>query len=144
MTWTQLVPIISPVLGGCIAAAAGMWLASLRRSRDGRDRFLAVVGEIESQLDSCDHIDDRTQTVHADSLAPLRLAIYAVQPFISRRSFNRLLVLWRSYKREQADARTALEKLAAHDIAERSPKGAPAYPDDMLRSYFRKFRAEVG
>ena len=90
MDWTRFIPIVGPVLGGCIAAGAGLWLAWWRRKRDGRDRFLAVISETESELDGCEHIDDRTQKVHASSLTPLRAAIFAVQPFVSECSFKRL------------------------------------------------------
>lgn len=134
---------MSTIIGGCIAAGVGFGVAWWKRWRDGRDRFLAVIGEIESELDGCEHIDDRTQKVHADSIAPLRTAIFAVQPFVSAGRFKRLLDLWHSYQKEHADARTAMEKLAAHDIAGRPPEQRPPYPDDMLRSYFQKFRKEV-
>jgi hypothetical protein len=106
--------------------------------------FLPSLARLRLRLTDAEHIDERTQKVHASSLSPLRMAVFAVQPFVSKRSFKLLLDLWHEYKNEQADARTAMEKLAAHDIAGRDPQTSPAYPDDMLRSYFKKFRKEVG
>jgi len=135
--------MLSTILGGFIAAAVGFSIAWWQRRRDGKDRFLAILGEIESSLDGCGHIDDRTQKVHADSITPLRAAIFAVQPFITAASFERLLTHWRDYQKEHADARTTMEKLAAHDIAGRPPDQRPGYPDDILRSYLQKFRKEV-
>jgi hypothetical protein len=135
---------LSAALGGVIAGTIGFLSAWWKRWRDGRDRFLAVVSEVEAELDDCEHISDRTQKVHASSLIPLRTAIFAVKPFVSECSFNRLMELWHSYKKEQTDARTAVERLAAHDLAGRDMQSRPSYPDDMMRSYLNKFRKEVG
>lgn len=139
------IPIIGPVLGGCIAAAAGLWLARWRWRRDGRDRFLAVLGELETELDDCEHVDSRTEVAHAASLDSLRSAVFAVQPFVSACRFQRLLALWHAYKKEDATGKGALIARTAHELKHGADSpDMPQYPDEMLRGYQKKFRKEVG
>jgi hypothetical protein len=140
-----VISIVGPAIGGAIAATTGFLLADRRRRQDGKDRFLAVVSEWEAELHGCKHIDDRVQNVHASSLNPLHTAVFAVIPFISKVRFDRLLRLWQQYKDEKIDAMTAVTTRAAHELkyGKDSPD-IPQYPDDKLRSYFQKFRNEVG
>lgn len=135
---------MNTIIGGCIAATVGFGVAWVNRRRDGRGRFLAVIGEIEAELDGCEHIDDTTKKVHASSLAPLRTAVFAVQPFVTECSFKRLIDLWHEYKNAKADALTVMQRKTAHDLKEGDPQTSPAYADDMLRSYCKKFRQAVG
>lgn len=134
---------LNTILGGFIAASVGFALAWWKRKRDGRDRFLAVLGEIESELDGSQPLDNLTQKVHSSSIAPLRGAIFSVQPFVTRKRFKMLLNLWHDYKNENFDPTTAVVKMVAHDMAGKPQSQRPGYPDSKLRNYFDKFRKVV-
>ena len=136
--------IFGPTIGGGVAGTIGFLVAWRTRRRDGRDRFLAVMGEFEAELHGSADIDDRPQKIHAQSIIPLRLAVFAVQPFISKRRFKRLLSHWDDYAKYNPDPLKAASEQAAHDPARGDPLSRPAYPADVLRAYFKKFRKEVG
>lgn len=137
---------IATIVGALIAGLIGLIVSRWQRQRDGRDRFLAVIGEMQSELDECGNVDDRAIIFHARSLVHLRSAVFAIQPFISNRRYGRLLKLWRDYKNltEQVATRPAIVKRIAHELTH--GKGSPTmplYPDELLSSYLNKFRKEI-
>lgn len=135
---------IFTVLGAVIAGLVGYLLAWWQRRRDGRDRFLAVIGEREAELDGFRNIDERTTTFHRESFAPLRDAIFAVQPFVSASCFQRLRNLWQRYKDEDFDWKSTLEKRTAYQLQHgNDAPGEPPFAKDKLQDYMRKFRKEV-
>ena len=92
--------IIATLAGALIAGLIGWSLSLLKRSRDGRDRFLAEIGIAKSDLDAV--LDKRPRSLkefHATSCEQIRHAVFAVQPFIRKVSFERLLELLEKYKR---------------------------------------------
>jgi hypothetical protein len=139
---------IAAVVGALIAGLIGFIFVWWQRRRDGHDRFLAVIGELEAELDGCEHIDDKTKTFHAGSLIPLRCAVFAVQPFICKSRFKRLLDLWHEYRDLEKDKLTpsgSMIERTAHELTHGKDSPAmPPYPDERLRSYLKKFREEVG
>ena len=114
---------------------------STKRVSDAKDRFLAVIASLTAKLDGCEHIDSRTQVFHAESLPLLREAVFALQPFVSTSSFQRILDLWHDYERHRADAGSFL---TAQITQQHSGGQTPPYPDDALRFSMRRFREEVG
>ncbi|HEY6167607.1 MAG TPA: hypothetical protein VI454_06180 [Verrucomicrobiae bacterium] len=145
MSCTILTSLIGPTVGGFLAGSVGVGLAWWKRGRDGRDRFHAVVGELQATLEGFDDMDERTVQFQRDSLPELRTAIFAVQPFIKRARFNRLRELLRDYKDEDFDWNKALVKRTAHQLTQgNDAPGEPPWATEKLREYLSKFRAEVG
>lgn len=137
---------IGTVVGALIAGLIGLVCAWWQRQQDGCYRFLAVINELDGDLDGCGHVDDRAMKFHSDSLVPLRSAVFAVQPFICKARFEKLLKLWHEYKdlKEQVATTAAMANRTAHELnyGKDSPT-MPLYPDDLLRSYLKKFRKEA-
>ena len=131
-----------------IAAGIGFWAAWRQRRRDGRDRFLATIGELEAELDECGHIDDQAEKFYIGSLPQLRSAVFAVQPFVSQNCFVRLLALWHEYKKlndDQISTRGSLTRRTAHELNHgKDSPNMPPYPDERLRSYMKTFQTLVG
>ncbi len=96
-------------------------------------------------MDGFENIDDRTGKYHHDSLAPLSAAVFAVQPFISEASFQKLHNLWQEYKTGNFDCRTVLEYRTAHELKYgHDAPDLPPYAKDKLKDHMKKFRNVVG
>jgi hypothetical protein len=133
---------LNTILGGFIAGVVGLTVSWWNRRRDGRDRFIAVISEIYSKLDSGDGTDSHARSVHASSIADLRTAIFSVQPFVCHVSFKRLLKIWQDYKNEDVSARGAFKR---DTRVEGQVKQTPEpYTVDTLRAYLKKMQDEVG
>jgi hypothetical protein len=133
--------MLETILGGLVAGLVGLVVAWWQWRRDGRDRFVSVANEIESMLDSCDNIDSRTEKVHAESIIPLRKAVFGVQPFISKSSFKGLRDLWHGYEKEDTSVRT--DTVRRTRIEGKASPPPPPYVKDMLRDYLHKFKDVV-
>lgn len=82
------------IIGAFIAGIVSFFLAWLKRRRDGRDQFLAVTADMRSKLDSTEQLGNFI----FESIPILRLAIYHVRPFISRKKWECLLAKWQDYQ----------------------------------------------
>ena len=135
---------LSAAIGGCIAGTFGFLAIWWKRWRDGRDRFLAVLGEIESELD--DRIDGYRQ-VHTTSLPRLRSAIFAIRPFVCERRFARIMKVWQIYKKPDADqlnwAFSTLRR-DIHDSVSPGTSNLHVSADDWMRARLNEFRKAVG
>ena len=140
MSCTQFIPIIGSVIGGCIAACAGMVLAHWKWRRDGRDRFMLAIAEFDADLP--DHIGD-LRAFHTSTLRPLRYAIHAVQPFVCAAQFTSLRDLWSEYRKlghKQLDLDlTSIEQMLDDDDTPLPTKRA----DERLAEFYDRFKAAV-
>lgn len=136
--------LIASAVGGIIAGMVGFSVVWWKRRRDGRDQFLAVVSEIEADL------DDRVlaiREVHTASLPKLRAGIFGVRPFISGNSFDRVLKLWQKYKnadQEQLDWALSYSKAAVHDAVFPDKPNPHVRADNWMRARLTEFRNEIG
>ena len=135
----QYIPFLATTLGGVIAASAGMGLAWCKRRRDGRDRFLSSIAELEADMP--DHCTD-LRAFWESTFRPLRLAIYNVQPFISDGQFKALHQIYAEYRHLK-------EKQLDYDLSELiqaiTPKDQPPSlrADALLAVYFDRLKIAV-
>lgn len=131
------------VLGGVIAGGIGLWLEWWRRSRVGKDGFLAFIGHQEASLDLS---RDDLRKYYRDSLVPLNDAIFAIKPFVSEVKFLTLRKLWRKYKERgesEKDWQWPMDdRVAAHVF------GLPASTDkvfanEWLAEMLQEFREAI-
>jgi|ERR1039458_3559624 hypothetical protein len=142
MCSTIFTSIVGPVVGGAIAATAGFSLAFWKWRRDGKDRFISIICEMEASIDSGDGTNSDARSVHSSFITKLRSAVFAVQPFICDASFNRLLKIWQEYKNEDGSARGAFKRdTRAEGIVKQTPE---PYTLETLRAYLQKMKDEVG
>ena|ERR1035437_1094195 len=142
MCSTIFTSIIGPVVGGGIAASAGICLALWKWKRDGKDRFIFVICEMEASIDSGDDTNSDARAVHSSFIDRLRSAVFAVQPFICEASFKRLRKTWQDYKSEGTSPRdTFTRAIEIEGVVKKSP---PPYTIETLRAYLEKMKDEVG
>ncbi len=138
----KMIESISAMIGAAIAGLIGWGSSRWLRARDGRDRFLSILSEIEAELDTAQPFSGEAARVHTASLPDLRAAVYAVQTYIPRASFLRLREIWRRYQAHDANSKRILEDHLAHDIA-RAPLGSPMNDVEQIRQFLLQFRDEI-
>lgn len=132
--------MIGAAIAGLIGWCSSRWL----RARDGRDRFLSILSEIEARLDTARPFSGEAARVHTESLPDLRAAVYAVQTYISPASFLRLREIWQRYQTHDANSKPILKDQLAHDIAcDHAPLGRPMDDVEQIRQFLLQFRNEI-
>ena len=137
-------PGLSAAIGGVIAGTIGFTVAWWKRWRDGRDQFLAVIAEIEADMDGR---INALQQFHLSSLPPLRKAVFAVRPFVSDCRFEKIMKVWQAYKTPdsgQLDWALSMSRQAVHEAVSPNTPNPHVRADDWIRGRLNEFREAVG
>jgi hypothetical protein len=144
MSCSILIPLIGPAIGGFIAGTIGFIVAWWKWRRDGRNQFLAVIAEVEADMD--ERIDG-IREVHISSLPRVRSAVFAVQPFVCCCRFDRIMKVWQAYKKpdpEQLDWGLSMSRQAVHEAMSPGAPNPNVRADDWMRARLKEFRKSVG
>lgn len=135
--------LILTIISVGLAHAMAKKREAYSRRQKARDEIFTVIARIESELETCENLDSRTNTVHSNSVTPLRNAIFGLKPFIKGPAFEKVLAILREYQGYDANPRSTMEKIVAHDLRGGAPSQEPQYPADAIRSYLKKIREIV-
>jgi len=137
------------IIGGLVGAAAAgpiaYVLTRLQRGRDGKDRFLAAIAELEADFPGPSLGLER---FYHTSLPKLRQAIFTVQPFVDSVRFARLRKCLREYERrgtEQKNWQASGIQIAIGDMLQSQPTAlGQSGPDEWMPEFYSKFRDVIG
>ena len=139
-----LAALVGALAGLVFALPIGYALASMQRTRDAKDRFIAIISRQEALLDRS---RERLFTHFSDSVVPLHDAVFAVKPFVSESAFSRLKKLWEEYKlrgQKEKDWSIRTSHGVLKQVLGASPTLSDKYADEWIADYLGRFKKIVG